>query len=136
MLCVRKPQKLSIVWILSLDGFSIIPQFILLLLAMAARASSMVFFSWRLSGVSVKSCESLNALITRVRICNAAFLVNVIHRISSGLDTIESSLKNLCTRSSVFPEPAGDCTIKDFSGSKANFLVLSSFSIGLIRNPT
>src|SRR5258708_23014157 len=49
----------------------------------------------------------------------AALIVNVMAAISSGRSTRPSSARKRWMRSSVFPEPAGACTMNDRDGSSA-----------------
>src|SRR5215467_1086549 len=53
------------------------------------------------------------------RISAAALRVNVIATTACGVSTVPSSLRNRWISSSVFPEPAGACTMKDVEGSSA-----------------
>src|SRR5438045_3551837 len=55
----------------------------------------------------------------RPRISAAALMVNVMAAISSGRSTRASSARNRWMRSSVFPEPAGACTMHERAGSSA-----------------
>ncbi len=64
-------------------------------------------------GGSLVFSAKVNAEITRSFISEAAFLVNVIAKIFSGRLTTDSKAKIRWVNNSVFPEPAGACTIYD-----------------------
>ena len=91
-----------------------------------ARSRSSAFFASRSvcascgSRGSAPSSALLIAEMTRLCISPAAFLVNVSARTSSGLSTRARSVKNLCMRSSVFPDPAGASTMNEREGSSAS----------------
>src|SRR5258708_16738802 len=84
----------------------------------AARARSQVRAAWPPSGRGSWRARR-SASNTRWRISAAALMVKVIAAISSGCFTPASSARKRWIRSSVFPEPAGACTMQDRRGSRA-----------------
>ena len=84
----------------------------------AAFAKYQVVLACAVSGSGVFTAF-LKALIMRARISAEDFLVNVMAKISSGCFTWLNKLKKRCVSNSVFPEPAGACTMNDFWGFSA-----------------
>jgi hypothetical protein len=115
---VREAQSASIVCTRRRSALSSSFQPHASLRSSAARARLQVRASWDESGRgSVRARRS--ACSTRPRISAAALMVNVIAAISSGRSTRASSARKRWMRSSVFPEPAGACTMNEVAGSRA-----------------
>src|SRR5579884_1904525 len=106
--CAMRMQRESMVWILSLCGCSS---------SCHPRASS-----WASAFLAVSRAGSylpLRAFSScckiRERISAVAARVKVMARTCSGSSTSASSFKKRCVRSSVFPDPAGACTMQEIA---------------------
>ena len=108
-------------------------QFSLLAWVRAARASRYVI-TWCSEVGSSSLAAVSNASITRARISEAAFFVNVIARTSSGRATVVNSARILCVSRLVLPEPAGATTQKLRVVSRTSARIWESLIIRLLNN--
>jgi hypothetical protein len=96
------------------------------LLPLAARASAQVNALCRTSVGRGAVRAWYKACNTRRRISPAALRVKVMATISSGSSTCASSTSSRCISSSVLPEPAGACTMKERDASSASVRTAAS----------